>query len=383
MKILMISRGWPTKNDPKWGCFEKDQAEALMSLGHEVKVLCLDCRFSLKPYIPKITRTNINGVDYISFRGLPQALMALLAGNRVAIKMEQWMVSKLYEKLLESGFRPEIAYSHFVLNSAAASILKEKFGLPLVVIEHSSELVKNKLSSIIETQARIAYNSANQIISVSDYLRNRIKDYFGIDSIVVPNMLGADFLKKPNIKKRSITERVKFLSVGALLPLKGYMELIEAFSMVDLPYDWELAIIGYGKLDNKLKRRVEQLGLTNHIKFLGARNKSEIIAEMATSDVFVLNTKKETFGVVYIEALSQGLPCIATKCGGAKGIVGLTDGINIEVGDQNALIGALKYMAEHHLEYDREDIRNRCLKRYAPTEVAKNIEIILQNNIRK
>lgn len=383
MKILIVSRGWPTDKDPKWGCFEKDQAEALQSLGHEIKVLCLDCRFSFKPHIPKISRTRINGIEYVSFKGFPQAIIALIAGNKKAIEYEQWMLSKIYEELLIEGYKTDVVYSHFVLNSAAASVLKKKYGLPLVVIEHSSELVKDKITSIINDQAKIAYSVANHVIAVSDYLKHRIKERFDINCEVVPNMLGTEFLKEPSITDKQLTEGLKILSVGALLPLKGFAELITALSKSNIPNDWELVIIGYGKLENNLRELARSLGLERNVKFLGAKNKSEIILEMSTSDFFILNTKRETFGVVYIEALSQGLPCIATECGGAEGIIDESNGLNVEVGNEDALVKAIEYMVVHYKDYNRNNIRTECLKKYAPREVAKKIEQILEKNIQK
>ena len=47
MFILLISRGVPTKRDPQWGCFERDQANALRALGHKVVVVSVDTRFRL------------------------------------------------------------------------------------------------------------------------------------------------------------------------------------------------------------------------------------------------------------------------------------------------------------------------------------------------
>lgn len=383
MKILLISRGWPTPKDPKWGCFEKDQAEALKALGHEVKVLCLDCRFSFKPYIPKIRSTTINGIDYISFRGLPQVLVALIVGDKMAIKYEKWMLLKIYKKLISTGYKPDIVYSHFIMNSGAATILKEKYGLPLVVIEHSSKLVSNSMKSINKLHAVDAYNNANQVIAVSDYLKKKIEESFGIKSIVVPNMLGQEFMSPPRKSANNDNKKIKFISIGTLIPLKGYSELLDAFSKANLPSNWELDIIGYGPLENKLKAQVKTLGLDNHVVFLGPKNKNEIIYEMANSSVFILNTKKETFGVVYIEALSQGLPCIATECGGAEGIIDESNGINVEVGNEKALIDALEYMSIHYNDYNNKEIREKCLEKYSPQQVAKRIEVILKNNIQK
>ena len=383
MKILLISRGYPTNDNPQWGCFEKDQAEALKALGHDVTVFCLDCRFSFRPSVPKIKEIIINGIKYYSFNGLPQVIVARLFGTKSAINIKKWMFSKLYKRLIGNGWKPDVVYSHFVGNSAAATVLKEKFGLPLVLIEHASDLVKDQLTNIIKAQAQEAYTKADQLITVSNYLQRNILEKFNIDSIVIPNMLGEEFLAVPPSNSQSSGDRLKFISIGALIPRKGFKELIEALAKAHLPSNWELVIIGKGELKRDLEIMAQDLRLNDHIKFLGSKSKSEIIQEMSTSDVFVLNTKNETFGVVYIEALSQGLPCIATRCGGAEGIVDSRDGLNVAVDNEKELIVALEYMAAHHKEFDREYIRDKCLKRYSPEIVVKKIESVLQNSIHK
>ena len=63
MKIIIIANGYPAERDPQWGCFERDQAFALKSLGHDVSILYIDSRF--RPYWRKIgiTYKNDNGIN--------------------------------------------------------------------------------------------------------------------------------------------------------------------------------------------------------------------------------------------------------------------------------------------------------------------------------
>ena len=64
MFIALISRGVPSKRDPQWGCFEKDQAEALVAVGHKVAVISVDSRFRLYWRKPGISHYRLNGIDY-------------------------------------------------------------------------------------------------------------------------------------------------------------------------------------------------------------------------------------------------------------------------------------------------------------------------------
>ena len=65
MFIALISRGVPSKRDPQWGCFEKDQAEALVAVGHKVAVISVDSRFRLYWRKPGISHYRLNGIDYL------------------------------------------------------------------------------------------------------------------------------------------------------------------------------------------------------------------------------------------------------------------------------------------------------------------------------
>ena len=64
MYILMIARGIPSKKYPQWGCFEKDQAEALAAFGHKVVVMCIDRRFLFEWRKIGLTHCDINDVEY-------------------------------------------------------------------------------------------------------------------------------------------------------------------------------------------------------------------------------------------------------------------------------------------------------------------------------
>lgn len=64
MYILMISRGIPSKDNPQWGCFERDQAEALVKFGHKVVVLSIDARFKIKRGALGLHISVYKGVDY-------------------------------------------------------------------------------------------------------------------------------------------------------------------------------------------------------------------------------------------------------------------------------------------------------------------------------
>ena len=91
-------------------------------------------------------------------------------------------------------------------------------------------------------------------------------------------------------------------------------------------------------------------------------------------DALVLSSEVETFGVVLVEAMSAGLPVIATKCGGPESIVLPETGILVESNNKNKLYTAMKYMIEKYDDYDPKKIREIALKTYGDKSYARNIK---------
>ena len=115
---------------------------------------------------------------------------------------------------------------------------------------------------------------------------------------------------------------------------------------------------------------IADLGLEKQVVLLGLKSRQEISAYLNGSDVFILASRGETFGVVYIEALLAGLPVIATKCGGPEDFVNDTNGLLIECEDVKGLEDALLRMYEKIDDYDGNKISSDCLQRFSPHAVA-------------
>ncbi|NBF72487.1 glycosyltransferase, partial [Enterobacter hormaechei] len=140
----------------------------------------------------------------------------------------------------------------------------------------------------------------------------------------IPNTLDVKVFDIEKVKK-SISSNgvINICSVGYLMQKKGFDRLILAFDKIKENYNiaFQLKIIGDGPDLDTLKEMIEQKGLKSNIEMLGEQSKDEIAYHMGQSDVFILLSRVETFGVVFIEALASGLFCIATKSGGPEFII--------------------------------------------------------------
>ena len=169
----MIARGYPTEEDPQWGCFEQDQAEALCNNGHQVVVLSVDSRFLWKFRKVGITHYSKNGVNYYNSFWFPGVLTRTIS-RKFNVFIKKCQVDKLYKKVEFLYGRPDVVYGQFFFNTDIGVYLQKKYNLPLVGIEHAGRFNSDRLDSITKWMATNAYANADEIITVSQTLRKRI-----------------------------------------------------------------------------------------------------------------------------------------------------------------------------------------------------------------
>ena len=378
MKILVIANGYPNKHDPQWGCFEKDQAVALKNLGHEVCIIYVDKRF--RTYWRKIglTRFIDNGIAVIGIFWFPMLGLKYLM-PKFHLYLVTLMQRIVFKCVLKYWGKPDVIYAHYLYNIAFSTELKEKYGIPLVGIEHWSELTKKNLPPILRFWGEIAYSKADRILSVSESLRSHIWRHFGKDSSVVYDMLGQDFIAAPILSNKTV-HRFRFITVGSLLSVKCHNLLISAFARFHLTYpNSELVIVGAGPERTSLLNQIQELKLTHAVQLAGRKNKQEVIDCLSSSHVYVLSSSNETFGVACIEGLSLGLPCIATRCGGPEEFVNEKNGILVPTNDIEALASAMKTMYENYQHYDCGAIAAEIRQRFGPQTIAKQLTEIFNN----
>ena len=377
MYILLISRGVPSDEDPQWGCFEFDQARALASIGHKVVVMSVDERLRFSSTLYGLSYKKVDGVAFYNYRFFPKKV-SNLCGFKISSKITEYQYIYLLKKIIQEQGVPDVLYSHYLNTSYICVQLKKMFNIPLVGIEHWSELAKDQLIPLAKKVGDLTYGNVDKLISVSDGLQFMIKKHFGKDSVVINNMVSSDFCQG-EVKFNNNCDKVEFVTIGSLIHRKGFDLLIDAFIKLNLPKDkWKLSIIGGGGDFEKLQNRIQSTNLQDNIHLLGSKTKAEIVKILQRSDVFVLASRKETFGVVYIEAMMLGLPVIASICGGPEEFVQKKDGLLVPVNDVDALADAIKYMFVNYQSYDRAKIAEDCKNRFSPEVIARQLTDIFE-----
>lgn len=164
-----------------------------------------------------------------------------------------------------------------------------------------------------------------------------MKNTYGVDSVVIPNIVDlTEFKYAPKQK----TDTLRFLTAASVNYGKGFDVLVKAYAKFledakDLSVsgykDIYRTIMGDGPELNNIKDLANSLGISDKITFTGSYVRSDFAKELAKSDCFVLPSRSETIGIVYIKALATGTPVIATRCGGPEDFVNDENGMIVDV----------------------------------------------------
>ncbi|MEG0517596.1 MAG: glycosyltransferase, partial [Bacteroidales bacterium] len=217
---------------------------------------------------------------------------------------------------------PDLVHAHFTRIAAMASVLKKTHKIPFVITEHSSKMIEPTLSKELIYYAEKAYFNADEVVCVSKSLADNLYEKFKINCKLIPNIVDTDKISYRPMDHSKFT----FISVGNLIQRKGFDILLSAFRNMK-NVDTQLHIIGSGEERGNLQNFINTHELNTRVKLLGYKNREEIAGIMNMGDAFVLASKRETFGVVFIEAMLAGLPVVATRCGGPENFINKSNGI--------------------------------------------------------
>lgn len=379
MKILFVTKGYPSEIDPMSGNYEAVQAHAIAALGHTVTVVC----FKWRSLIHLFDRCSLNyrrsgNVDVYEMEGIIPTF-PIISKYVKNYRLEKWMMQmtakKFAKKYRELCPLPDVIHIHSQFIAKYTMVLKNCLGVPAVLTEHWSGLNEGAISSNIQSEAYI-YKEADAVISVSHALQKALRKFYGIESHVVYNMVDDVFFQNLKTKQNA---HFNFVSVGRMVPVKCFENLILAMSFMDHTKDVFLTLVGDGPERLKLEKLIKEKQLQNRIILTGLKKPEEVSQILCQSDCFVLSSHRETFGIVLIEAMAKGLPVISTRCGGPEDIVNNENGILVEADNPQEMAKAMDYMIDHYTLYDSNKIINYCKNNFSQAKVAQQIINIYEN----
>lgn len=248
------------------------------------------------------------------------------------------------------------------------------------VKKYSSHKSANLAYRIIFRNVKVILISNELYSDISDYIP--LKEVFFLPN-AIPQTISDEQFKIVIKKRQSNHSRTRILFLSNLLISKGIYVLLEACK--ELTKDkvaLECHYIGNSgdvTIDT-FKAQIEQKGMQDRIFVHGPKYGNEKEIFFINSDIFIFPTYHETFGLVLLEAMEYGLPCITTPEGGIPSIVSSDNGILVKQKDSHELATAIKRLIENKEEREKMGNNGRriFLQNYTMKTFEKNLSDILQ-----
>lgn len=227
------------------------------------------------------------------------------------------------EKLVDMSKVDCILAGTMYSDGGVAYLLHKKYDIPFSFAVRETDVTYHmKWRPYLNSFAGKIINDATKVIFLSPSYRKFLDKFRGNQTkyINIPNGVN-DYWFKDKDRKRSIHDPVSLIFVGEICKRKNVTTIISAVSeLIKSGKTVILNIVGAGNEEQKCRQMVKELGIEDSVHFHGWQDTKEDIKQFYDqSDIFVMPSLRETFGTVYIEALSQGIPVIYTKGQGIDG----------------------------------------------------------------
>jgi glycogen(starch) synthase len=247
-----------------------------------------------------------------------------------------------------------LVHGHDWLVASAAAALSDRLGIPYVTTIHATEhgrhqgWVDKPPQSHIHAVERQMAKRADSVITCSHYMRGHVADIFDIDEqrvTVIPNGIDPRDLRPVGDLEAlraefASPEQKLVLLVGRLVYEKGFQLALEALpGVIERVGGVRFLVAGSGTHEAELKHQAERLGLMDHGVFLGWIGDDALHSLYRIADLCVVPSIYEPFGLVALEAMASGCPCIVADTGGLREVVPPGDrvGLRFNGGDAEHL----------------------------------------------
>jgi glycosyltransferase involved in cell wall biosynthesis len=277
----------------------------------------------------------------------------------------------------------DLLFAHVILNRGLQFVrAKRYYHCPLIVMEHASYYRKEISQKFSRLQRSIIKRTSlhiNELLACSAFLQEDMKAIFPTTkSTVLPNFVDTELFFSNDFKSDNYR---RFIHVSTLdESVKDPETLLNGFALAVKAGnpDVQLTVIS-DQPSEKWQEMAALLGIANNVTFVGPMNWNEIAEQMRGHDAFLLTSSYETFSIVLAEAWLTGLPTITTPVGIGKDL-DPSLGLQIPIGNPQALADALQQLMNKNVQFDTSVIREKGLE-YSEDKVIAQLKAIFERHL--
>ncbi|RUS48205.1 N-acetyl-alpha-D-glucosaminyl L-malate synthase BshA [Cohnella sp. AR92] len=334
------------------GVVATELGKLLAEKGHEIHFITHSIPFRLGKFHRNIYYHEVEVSDYYVFRYPPYDLS-------LASKMHQ--VAELQQL--------DLLHVHYAVPHAICALLAKQMSgdrLKVVTTLHGTDITVLAQDETLKDIIRLGIRSSDAVTAVSQDLIRETRELLDIEE---PIDLTYNFVDKRIYYPRDISElRPEFADAGEKIlmhisnfrPVKRTADVVDIFARVASKIPARLLLVGEGPDLPKIQSKIEAMGLSHRVHFLGKQD--DVAQVVSLADLMILPSEKESFGLVALEAMACGVPTIGSEAGGIPELV-----VHGKTG-YLAPIGRTDLMADYALqlltnEKQYADFREACLHR--------------------
>ncbi len=320
------------------GVVATELGKALASKGHKVHFITYQQPVKLDLFSENIFYHEVKVSDYPLFDYQPYELV--LTSKLVDVVK--------FEKL-------DILHVHYAIPHASAAYMAQQIlksqgiNIPFVTTLHGTDITLVGKDSSFEPVITFAINESNAVTAVSESLKQDTLKHFDVkrEIEVIPNFICLDHYNHngsiESIKNSFCPKGEKLLiHVSNFRKVKRTQDVLQIFDIVRKKIPAKLLMVGDGPERHRLEELCRELEICDLVKFLGKVKDTERV--LAASDLFILPSESESFGLAALEAMAAKTPVISTSTGGIPEVN--KQGVSGFLSD----VGDIKSMAKHALE---------------------------------
>ncbi|MGA8940688.1 MAG: N-acetyl-alpha-D-glucosaminyl L-malate synthase BshA [Acidobacteriaceae bacterium] len=254
----------------------------------------------------------------------------------------------------------DLLHVHYAIPHSVSALLARQMlaargrHLPFITTLHGTDITLVGLDRSYLPITRFGIDESDGVTAISEHLRERTRENLGItrDIEVIRNFVNCDFYtRNPELVAQ---QRPRFAKPGESLlvhlsnfrPVKRVLDVIETFTRVSRALPARLLLIGDGPDRSAAEFLAMRLGIADRVDFVG---KQENVNELlALSDLMLMPSEMESFGLAALEAMACRVPAVATRVGGVPELI--EDGVNgllFDVGDVDGMTaGAISILSD-------------------------------------